>query len=58
MMDASQIAAAARATAESIREAARVVAMIQPRTDLSTAAMTAVAWDRFAFEIELIDRTS
>jgi hypothetical protein len=59
MMDASQVAAAARATAEASREAARVARSMQgDNMPARVADFAAASWDRFAFEIEKIDRTS
>lgn len=52
-MDASQIAAAARATAASVRDAGTVDFVVAPE-----ARFLAASWDRFAIEIERIDLTT
>lgn len=59
MMDASQIAAAARATAEKASEAARVArSMPGGQHPANVAEVVATSWERFASEIERIDATT
>lgn len=57
-MDASQIAAAARKTAARIRESTSALSPLLDAGEMNTARLVAGSWERFASEVEEIDRTS